>query len=522
MTVWRVLCFLVLITRETRCDEQTQRTPNFVVMLMDDMGWGDPGIYGHPSKETPHLDLMASEGMLFTDFYTANPLCSPSRAALLTGRLPIRNGFYTTNDHARNAYTPQEIVGGIPDEELLISELLEHAGYRNKIVGKWHLGHRPQYLPLRHGFHEWYGSPNCHFGPYDDVSRPNIAFFRNNSMIGRYYEDFKIDRHTGESNLTRNYLEEAVSFIKTQSDRNSPFFLYWAPDATHGPVYASKEFRGRSQRGVYGDAVQELDAAVGTILDTLYATGQANNTLVFFTSDNGAALMSKTEAGSNGPFLCGKETTFEGGLREPAIAWWPGNIPPGKISHTPWTVMDLFPTIAELAGIKLPPGLVLDGTSLVNHLLTRHASPPPLNQAIFYYRGNELMALRYGLYKAHFWCWTNSWEEYQNGVDFCPDIEVNNITSHIQRNYTSLPVLYHLGKDPGEKFPIPSNSAEYRQNIGILLEQYHKHLSHLVPAKPQLNWCDKSVMHWSPPGCEAINRCLPVPPSQPHLCKWPH
>ncbi|KAI2580117.1 GALNS isoform 8, partial [Pan troglodytes] len=167
---------------------------------------------------------------------TASSLAA--RAALLTGRLPIRNGFYTTNAHARNAYTPQEIVGGIPDSEQLLPELLKKAGYVSKIVGKWHLGHRPQFHPLKHGFDEWFGSPNCHFGPYDNKARPNIPVYRDWEMVGRYYEEFPINLKTGEANLTQIYLQEALDFIKRQA-RHHPFFLYWAVDATHAPVYAS-------------------------------------------------------------------------------------------------------------------------------------------------------------------------------------------------------------------------------------------------------------------------------------------
>ncbi|NWW13013.1 GALNS sulfatase, partial [Oreocharis arfaki] len=302
-------------------------------VFLSQMGWGDLGAFGEPSKETPNLDRMAAEGMLFLDFYTANPLCSPSRAALLTGRLPVRNGFYTTNGHARNAYTPQDIVGGIPDSELLLPELLKKAGYVSKIIGKWHLGHRPQFHPLKHGFDEWFGSPNCHFGPYDNRERPNIPLYRDWEMIGRYYEDFKIDLKTGEANLTQLYLQEALDFISKQQASQQPFFLYWAIDATHAPVYASKQFLGTSQRGLYGDAVREIDDSVGKILHHLQQLGISENTFVFFTSDNGAALISAPkQGGSNGPFLCGKQTTFEGGMREPAIAWWPGHIPAGGVS----------------------------------------------------------------------------------------------------------------------------------------------------------------------------------------------
>ncbi|XP_022252161.1 N-acetylgalactosamine-6-sulfatase-like isoform X2 [Limulus polyphemus] len=486
--------------------------------LFGRMGWGDLGVFGHPSKETPRLDQMASEGMLFPDFYTANPLCSPSRAALLTGRLPLRNGFYTTNAHARNGYTPQEIVGGISDRELLLSELLALAGYRNKIVGKWHLGHQAQYLPLKHGFHEWFGSSNCHFGPYNDKSTPNIPVFRNDEMIGRYYEDFQINRTTGESNLTILFTEEATSFIKKQAQAQQPFFLYWAPDATHAPVYASRSFLDKSERGLYGDAVRELDFSVGIILDTLWTTGVANNTLVFFTSDNGAALVSKIMGGSNGPFLCGKETTFEGGMREPAIAWWPGTIKPGQVSHQLGTVMDLFSTALDLAGVEPPSDRVIDGISLKSTFIDGKMTDRP----VFYYRGNELMAVRLGFYKAHFWCWSNSWEELKQGIDFCPGEKVEGITSHQQMNYTTQPKIFHLGRDPGEKYTLNPKSKEYQKAKSAILEIVKEHKNNLTPGKPQLNWCDKAVMHWSPPGCKKLKRCLTPPSPKPYLCSWPH
>lgn len=494
--------------------------PNFVIMVMDDMGWGDLGVLGQPAKETPNLDKMASEGILFTDFYAANPLCTPSRAALLTGRLPIRTGFYTTNNHSRDAYAIQSILGGIQEEELLIPEVLSEVGYRSMIIGKWHLGHREQFLPLRHGFDEFFGSPSTHPGPYDDVTEPNIAVFRDDHMIGRYYEDeFDIDVKAATSNITVMYTEEAVSFIKRQASRQQPFFLYWAPDSTHEPVYASEAVRGRSVRGAYGDAVIELDQGVGAILNTLRSTGLAQNTLVFFTSDNGAATYAKEDGGSNGPFLCGKQTTFEGGVREPAIAWWPGTLPAGKVSRQPASHMDLLPTIAELAGATLPPELVLDGRSLLHSALLP-VREPPTDRPIFHYRGNELMAIRSGFYKAHFWCWTDFWEDFKGGLDFCPGQQVDGVTSHKQENYTEQPVLFHLGRDPGEKYPIPPHQQEYIDNIGPIFAIYHEHRRSLVPGKPQLNWCDNAAMEWAPPGCQQIGRCLPVPPSRPYRCPW--
>uniref|UniRef100_A0A8C2CJI2 N-acetylgalactosamine-6-sulfatase n=1 Tax=Cyprinus carpio TaxID=7962 RepID=A0A8C2CJI2_CYPCA len=404
-----------------------------------EMGWGDLGVFGEPSKETPNLDLMAAQGMLFPNFYTANPLCSPSRAALLTGRLPVRNGFYTTNAHARNAYTPQEIVGGISPDEILLPELLKKKDYVSKIIGKWHLGHRTQYLPLKHGFDEWFGSPNCHFGPYNNSVCPNIPVYNNSEMKGRYYEEFEINVKTGESNLTQIYLKEGLDFISQQAVAQRPFFLYWAPDATHAPVYASKRFLGKSQRGRYGDAMMELDDSIGQILAHLVSLGIHNKTLVFFTSDNGAAVMSgPLQSGSNGPFLCGKETTFEGGMREPAIAWWPGRIPAGT------------------------------------------------------------------------------------GINFCPGQEVPGVTTHTQEEHTMQPLIFHLGQDPGERYPISVESKEYRDVLRRVTAVVEQHQKDLIPGMPQLNMCDLAVMNWSPPGCEQLGKCLKAPESNPWKCDWPH
>ncbi|XP_036400211.1 N-acetylgalactosamine-6-sulfatase [Megalops cyprinoides] len=494
-------------------------TPNIIIMLMDDMGWGDLGVFGQPSKETPNLDRMAAEGMLLPNFYTANPLCSPSRAALLTGRLPVRNGFYTTNAHARNAYTPQEIVGGISKDEILLPQMLRKMGYVSKIVGKWHLGHRPQHLPLEHGFDGWFGAPNCHFGPYNNSFRPNIPVYNNSQMVGRYYEEFGINVKTGESNLTQIYLQESLAFLRTQALTQRPFFLYWAVDATHAPVYASKRFLGQSQRGRYGDAVMELDHSVGVILKELKKLGIAKDTFVFFTSDNGAAVMSgPNQSGSNGPFLCGKETTFEGGMREPAIAWWPGHIPAGKVSYQLGNVMDLFTTSLALTGLSPPDDRAIDGLDLTPVLLNNSL----IDRPIFYYRGNEMMAVRVGQYKAHYWTWSNSWEEFNKGINFCPGQEVVGVTTHTQQEHNLQPLIFHLGRDPGEKYPISVLSNEYQAVLQRFSPVVEQHKKDLVPGIPQLNMCDLAVMNWAPAGCEKMGKCLKAPKSQPWKCEWPH
>ncbi|XP_071823584.1 N-acetylgalactosamine-6-sulfatase-like isoform X2 [Apostichopus japonicus] len=484
------------------------------------MGWGDLGVYGHPAKETPNLDRMAAEGTLLPDFYAGNPLCSPSRASFLTGRLPIRNGFYSDNAHARNAYTPQNIVGGIPDCEILLPEILNKAGYRSKIIGKWHLGHQDQFLPLKHGFDEFFGSTNCHFGPYDDKGTPNIPVFQDSEMIGRYYEEFEINLKTGESNMTQMFLQEGLNFILNQASSQRPFFLYWTPDATHDPPYASKDFLGKSQRGLYGDAVMELDDSVGKILALLKDLKIDSNTFVFFMSDNGAATYAKEKGGSNGPFLCGKETTFEGGMREPSIAWWPAHIQPGMISHQIGSIMDIFTTSVELAGLKIPQDRIIDGKSLLPSLVKQEMD---LNKTMFYYRGNEMMAVRQGLYKAHYWTWTNSIQEFhQAHVDFCPGENVTGITTHDQTNHTDAPVLFHLGRDPGEKYPISASNDEYKQAMPALKAVVDEHKKNLLAGTPQLDICDKAVEHWAPPGCEKLNKCLPIPKSNPVKCSWPH
>ncbi|XP_061526130.1 N-acetylgalactosamine-6-sulfatase isoform X4 [Phycodurus eques] len=340
-------------------------------------------------------------------------------------------------------------------------------------------------------------------------------------MVGRYYEEFKIDRKTGESNLTQIYLEEGLDFIYRQSVAQQPFFLYWAADATHAPVYASRRFLGKSQRGRYGDAVMELDYSVGQILSQLRTLGIENSTFVFFTSDNGAALTSgANESGSNGPFLCGKETTYEGGMREPAIAWWPGHITAGTVNFQLSSIMDLYTTSLSLAGISPIDDRAMDGLDLTPVFL--NSSHTLQNRPIFYYRGNELMAVRLGQYKAHYWTWTNSWEEFKKGVNFCPGQEIPGVTTHEQKEHTLQPLIFHLGRDPGEKFPISVSTKEYQDVLSRISPAVEHHKKTLVAGIPQLNMCDVAVMNWAPAGCEKLGKCLNVPMSSPWKCEWPH
>jgi len=517
-----MLCLLTILMlfKNLYATSETENQPNIIVMLMDDMGWGDLGVLGNPAMETKRLDELAEEGILLTDLYSANPLCSPSRAALLTGRLPIRNGFYTSSYHGHNGYTPQNIVDGISDEEILLPEVLSKAGYKTKLVGKWHLGHREKYLPLKHGFDEWFGAPNCHFGPYDDRKEPNIPVYNNSKMLGRYYEEFKINRKLYLSNMTKLYTNSALEYIERMATANKKFFLYWAPDSTHAPVYSSVEFKGKSIRGPYGDAVLELDDAVGKIVDLVKKLKIDENTIIFFTSDNGAACVdSAFQDGSNGPFLCAKQTTFEGGVRVPGIVWGPSFVKPNQVSDQPLSLMDIFTTSIKLAKASVPTDRAIDGVDLTKLL---NGVTDKVNRTIFHYRGNELFAVRHGIYKAHYWTWTNSLDEFKRGITFCRGQYVESVTTHEQVNRTSSPILFHLGRDPGEKHPMNPTTSEYKLAMKLINYAVEKHKKNLLVGKPLLDFCDVSVMNWAPNGCEKLKKCLPIPDPDIIKCTWPH
>jgi len=309
----------------------------------------------------------------------------------------------------------------------------------------------------------------------------------------------------------------AMSSIRGPVEKK-PFFLYGPPDATHGPTYASPMFHGKSIRGRYGDAVMELDYGVGVILKQLKDLGIADNTFVFFTSDNGAATYAKAAAGDNGPFLCGKETTFEGGMREPGIAWWPGTIPAGSITQQLGNIMDLFTTSISLAGLQTPQDRFIDGIDLTSVLLGKEET---IDRTIWYYRGNEMMAVRVGAYKAHYWTWTEFHKGSKpGGMDFCPGQSVLNVTTHDQVNRTLDPVVFNINRDPGEKYVL--KGREYNQAMKIISPIVAEHKATLEKGAPSLNYCDNAVMNWSPPGCDELNYCLPVPQSKPKLCYWDH
>jgi arylsulfatase A len=373
--------------------------PNFVVILTDDQGWGDLGCYGSPHIRTPRIDRMAAEGIRFTDFY-AQPFCGPSRAALLTGSYPPRNSLMF--NHIPRAKT------GIHPDEVTLPELLKGVGYATAMFGKWHLGDAPEFLPEQHGFDEYLGLPYSNdMWPYHPkVQRtpddppikkavraraeytgyqgqgqiypldwfPDLPLIRNNDVI---------ELNPDQSKLTGTYVDETIRFIR--ENRRRPFFVYVAHAMPHVPLFRSKEFEGVSQRGLYGDVIAEIDAGVGRILDELGALNLDEQTLVVFLSDNGPWHHYGIDSGSAGPLRGAKGSVWEGGLRVPAVWWWPGRIPSAQVTSEIGSNIDLLPTLAARAGAELPSDRVLDGVDLWPLLSGQTDSGP--RQEFFYYEG---------------------------------------------------------------------------------------------------------------------------------------
>ncbi|MBS0205576.1 MAG: sulfatase [Planctomycetes bacterium] len=358
------------------------RVPNIVLILADDLGYGDLGCYGATDIKTLHIDSLARDGLRLTSFYVAQPVCTASRAALLTGSYSNRVGLSGALNHTSTT--------GIHPHELLLSSLFRSRGYATGIYGKWHLGHQPPFLPTRRGFDEWFGIPYSNDnGPLHPVTRgiPALPWYHNEEVI---------ERDPDQSQFTRRLTGHATDFIKRNKER--PFFLYLPHIMPHVPIFASQSFLKSSQRGLYGDVVQELDWSVGQILSVLHDQGLEDRTVVIFTSDNGPFLSYGEHAGSAGSLREGKLTTFEGGVREPCLIRWPGHVPAGTVTDEPVATMDLYVTLAGLIGAELP-AVKLDGSDLMP-LLTGQVGAKG-RESFWYYSGDELHAVRRGPWKLH-------------------------------------------------------------------------------------------------------------------------
>jgi uncharacterized sulfatase len=432
------------------------RPPNVIILFADDLGYGDLGSYGHPTIRTPRLDALAADGQRWTDFYAAAPVCSPSRGALLTGRLPNRTGLY---GRRLNVLFPND-PGGLPAAERTLAEALGERGYATAVVGKWHLGDRPEAYPTRHGFDYWFGLPYSNDMDWvaamsfeevlalaaagrmvevqEEIARRqalyldprndywNVPLVRSERSPGGFVDEV-VERPARQASLTRRYTDEAVAFIRRH--QTQPFFLYLPYTMPHTPLFPGDGFAGGSRGGRYGDVVEELDWSVGAIVDALEELNLAADTLVVFTSDNGPWLAMDHHGGSAGPLRDGKGTTFEGGVRVPAIFSWPGRIRPGVTAGIGST-MDLYATALALAGSGAAGDI--DGFDLSGTLLEGRPSP---RSSVAYYRSGELMAFRQGDFKLHL--------VTQGAYGRPPERVV-----HEQ------PLLYHLGEDPGERFDV--------------------------------------------------------------------
>jgi arylsulfatase A-like enzyme len=364
-------------------------------MFMDDMGYADIGAFGAKSYPTPNLDKMAKEGRKFTDFYVTQAVCSASRAGLLTGCYNVRIGIL-------GALGPKSNIGISPNE-VTIAEICKQKGYATGCFGKWHLGHHKKFLPKQHGFDEYFGLPYSNdMWPYhpgvlhlpmeERIKRwPHLPLIEGNKVINP-----KVSAKDQEK-LTTQYTERAVSFIEKNKDK--PFFAYIPHSMVHVPLYVSKKFKGKSGAGLFGDVMMEVDWSVGQIMKTLKKHKLEKNTLFIFTSDNGPWLNYGDHAGSAAPLREGKGTIFEGGCREPTLAWWPGKIPANSVCKEPLMTIDLLPTIAEMIGAKLP-GHRIDGKNILPLMLSDDAKSP--HKAYYFYNGNQLQAVRQGKWKLHF------------------------------------------------------------------------------------------------------------------------
>lgn len=442
---------LIVLVSCLLCAAPGQEKPNLVVIFCDDLGYADLGCFGHPTIRTPELDRMAREGTRFTQFYTAASVCTPSRAGLLTGRLPIRNGMCS----ARRRVLFPDSKGGLPATEVTIAEVLKAAGYATGCFGKWHLGHLPRFLPTRHGFDTYFGIP--YSNDMDRVGtapkgrkafdQPRVEYW--NTPLLR--DEKIIERPADQRTITRRYTDEAIAFMKKNADR--PFFVYLPHSMPHVPLFASDAHIGKSPRGLYGDVIEEIDANVGRVLEHLRTSGLAERTLVIFTSDNGPWLSFGTHGGSAGLLRHGKGTTFEGGMRVPMLAWWPGKVPAARTSTDLMTTLDILPTACALAGTKAPSDRPLDGVDVSKTLLGTAESP---RKTVLYYRGVSVYAIRHERWKLHFF----TQGAYGQGL---------------RKRTPAVPaLLYDLHVDPSEKHDVAKHHPEIVAKLTALANEHRR------------------------------------------------
>jgi len=424
---------------------QKNTTPNIILIFLDDMGNGDLGITGALQYQTPAIDKMAREGMRFTNFLSAQAVCSASRAGLLTGCYPNRIGI-------SGALFPNS-KKGINAGETTMAELLKQKGYATAIVGKWHLGDMKEFLPLQHGFDEYFGIPYSNdMWPVDYSGTPATDGRKDRFPPLYIFEDnekkIPVNTLNDQGELTKQYTERAVDFIKRK--KNKPFFLYLPHSMPHVPINASSSFKGKSKQGLYGDVMMEIDWSVNEIMKAVKANGLDKNTMIIFTSDNGPWLNFGNHAGSTGGLREGKGTSYEGGQRVPCIIRWPGTIKEGLISNSLSSTIDIFPTLADILKLPLPPQKI-DGVSLLP-ILKGDLDSQPRKEFLYYYRANSLEAVRLEDWKLVLPHPGRTYENFDAGM--------NGFPGKADENFAVKQGLYDLRRDPGERYDVQNQYPE--------------------------------------------------------------
>lgn len=439
-----VFCFLFSATLAQQ-NTSSSKSPNIILIFADDLGYGDLGTYGAKDWTTPHLDQMAKDGTSFSQFYVPHAVCSASRAALLTGTYANRLEIFGALDHtARHGLNP---------EETTIAEMLKDNGYQTGMVGKWHLGHLPDFLPTEQGFDSFFGLP------YSNDMWPHHPETKNYYPPLPLLENKKtIENLDDQSQLTTRYTEKALEFI--QENKEKPFFLYLAHSMPHVPLFVSQKFEGKSAQGMYGDVMMEIDWSVGKIRQKLIDLGLDNNTLVIFTSDNGPWLSYGGHAGLTGGLKEGKGTSWEGGIRVPAIFTWPEKIPAGKTQHQAAMTIDILPTLAAITHSKLP-NLKIDGTNIWDIIQGQETESKPY---FAYYNKNELQAVIYGEWKLVF-------PHSYRTIPALTIMKNDGIPVTYEMVSLEKSELYHLAKDPSETTDLSTQYPDILSKLNDFAEQ---------------------------------------------------
>ncbi|MFC3415419.1 sulfatase family protein [Algoriphagus hitonicola] len=430
-----------------------QDSPNVIIIFVDDLGYGDLGAFGHPTINTPNIDKLAYDGVKLTQFYSTSPVCSPSRAALLTGKYPIKTGIYGK----RGVFFPDSDKG-LSSEEMTISSFLKDSGYQTACIGKWHLGHLPEYLPNSHGFDYYFGIPYSNDLSPATSDWVGVTDFPPTPLM----ENFEIiEREPDQRWLTKRYTEKSIEFIEKNKDKK--FFLYLAHTFPHVPLFTSPKFENKSPRGLYGDVVEELDWSVGEVMKTLHRLGIKDNTLVIFTSDNGPWLTQRLNSGDPGIFRNGKGTLWEGGVRVPGIIHFPKVLKPKTVNNKFYSTLDVLPSIISLVDPERSLPQDLDGSNFLDEL---NDEKTVHEKVLYYYHQDQLFAIRRGPLKAHF----RSHDSIYGG----------------DRNYKEYDplLLFNIEQDPGEKFPLENLDDNIIKEFKSL---FAKQVKNVVPTQSKID-----------------------------------